>query len=75
MIYISQRIRWRKQNKNNQNIELLSSHYCKNSKLFNEKKILLAIFNYIQKKKLQKKITQEKKGSLNNIKSMFTRKK
>jgi hypothetical protein len=52
MIFVSQKVSWKRNTINKDKpIELLSAHYSKNKDFFNNKKTIAAIYNFLVKKK------------------------
>ncbi len=78
MVFVSERISWKRNNHNKSKpIELLSSHYSKNKEFFNNKKIIMIIFNHLIKRKSDKKKSNDgPKSSLSTFtKNIFSRKR
>jgi len=77
MILVSQRISWKHSNVNQKKqIELLSSHYAKNTHFFNNKKTISTLYNYLLKKKSNKNSKENYKNALSTLtKNIFSRKR
>jgi hypothetical protein len=78
MIFVSQKISWKKNHPNKEKpIALLSSHYALNKYLFNNKKTINILYNYLAKKKSEnKKFTEPTKNTISNFtKNIFSRKR